>query len=248
MDRKKYTPNEYIILYNEVDGLCPLCGIKLMYEKGNKLNKRVNLAHIYPHSPTEEEKELLKGVEKLSDNLEDIKNIICLCPNCHKHFDKPRTLEDYNKLLNIKKNILKENDIKDTFQDYKIEDDIKKILNKLTNDDIATDIELKYDPKVIDKKLNNTIPSITKRTIKSNVSEYFHIIRHELQNLDAITPNKATKIATQIKSFYLETSEKTEIQETIYNGLIEWLHSNTNINKNASAIVISYFIQNCEVF
>jgi 5-methylcytosine-specific restriction endonuclease McrA len=248
MDRKKYTPNEYTILYNEVDGLCPLCGIKLIYEKGNKLNKRVNLAHIYPHSPTDSEKKLLKDVEKLSEDREDLKNIIWLCPNCHENFDKPRTIDGYNNLLNIKKRILQEKDIKDTFHDYNIEDDIKKILNKLTNDDIATDIELKYDPKIIDRKLNNTILSITKRTIKSNVSEYFHIIRHELQNLDAITPNKATKIATQIKSFYLETSEKTEIQETIYNGLIEWLHSKTNINKDASAVVISYFVQNCEVF
>jgi 5-methylcytosine-specific restriction endonuclease McrA len=248
MDRKKYTSNEYTILYNEVDGLCPLCGIKLIYEKGNKLNKRVNLAHIYPHSPTISEKELLKDVELLSDNREDIKNIIWLCPNCHENFDKPRTIDGYNNLLNIKKRILQEKDIKDTFHDYNIEDDIKKILNRLTNDDIATDNKLEYDPKVMDKKLNHTIAPITKRAIKLRVSEYFHIIRHELQNFDAITPNKATKIATQIKSFYLEISEKTEIQETIYNGLIEWLHSKTNINKDASAIVISYFIQNCEVF
>jgi len=246
--RKKYTENQYILLYNEVDGLCPICGNPLMYEKESKLYRRVNLAHIYPHSPTEAEKELLKNVEKLSDDLEDIKNIIWLCPNCHEHFDKPRTLKGYNNLLDIKKRILQEKDIKDIFYNYKIEDDIKKILNFLTTDDVSSNTELSYDPKVIDNKLKNTILSITKRKIEYNVSEYFHIIRYELQNLDAITPNKATKIATQIKSFYLEVAEKTPIQETAYNGLIDWLHSKTNINKDASEIIISYFIQNCEVF
>ena len=90
--------------------------------------------------------------------------------------------------------------------------------------------------------------SITKRKIKLNVSEYFHIIKQELQNLDAITPNKATKIATQIKSFYLESSEKSTSQENINDGLVTWLHSKTKINKEASSVVISYFIQNCEVF
>ena len=104
--RKKYTENQYIILFNEVDGLCPICSIKLIYEKADKLNKRVNLAHIYPHSSTPEEKKLLENVERLSDDVDNIKNIIWLCPNCHEKFDKPRTLEGYNKILNIKKKIL----------------------------------------------------------------------------------------------------------------------------------------------
>jgi len=246
--RKQYTENQYILLYNEVDGLCPICSSPLMYEKASKLYRRVNLAHIYPHSPTKIEKELLSDVEQLSDNLEDIKNIIWLCPNCHEHFDKPRTLEGYNNLLNIKKRILQERDIKDTFYDYKIEDDIKKILNILTNDDVSNYTELNYNPKVIDNKLNSTIIPLTKKRIHQHVSEYFHIIKQELQNLDAINPNKATKIATQIKSFYLEVAEKTSTQETVYNEIIKWLHSKTNINKDASEIVISYFIQNCEVF
>lgn len=247
-NRKKYTPNEYMLFYNEVDGLCPLCGKPLIYEKANKLNKRVNLAHIYPHSLTKEEKILLENVEQLSDNPEDMKNIIWLCPNCHEHFDKPRTLEGYNNLLNIKKRLLQEKAIKDTFYEYKIEDEIKKILNYITHNDIEDNIELCYKPKIIDSKLDNTMTSITKRKIKLNVSEYFHIIKQELQNLDAITPNKATKIATQIKSFYLESSEKSTSQENINDGLVTWLHSKTKINKEASSVVISYFIQNCEVF
>lgn len=246
--RKNYSDNQYILFFNEVDGLCPLCGKPLIYEKAEKLNRRVNLAHIYPHSPTKEEKELLKNVEKLSDDLEDPKNIIWLCPNCHEHFDKPRTLDGYNNLYTIKKNILQEKDIKDTFYEYKIEEDIKQILHRITTNNILSDIELDYEPKIIDNKLNDTMEFITKRKIKLNVSEYFYILKKELQNLDAITPNKATKIATQIKSFYLETSEKSTNQEVVYYSLIKWLHSKTNINEEASAVVISYFIQNCEVF
>ena len=247
-NRKKYSDHQYILFYHEVDGYCPLCGIPLIYEKVNRLNKRVNLAHIYPHSPTKEEKKLLENVEKLSDNLEDVKNIIWLCPNCHEHFDKPRTLEGYNSLLNIKKRILQEKDIKDTFYDYKIEDDIKQILQQLTNSNDTANTRLNYDPKIIDEKINDTMTFITKNKIKYQVSEYFHIVKHELQNLDALTPNKATKIATQIKSFYLEASEKSTKQEDVYYGLVEWLHSKTNINKDSSSVIISYFVQNCEVF
>lgn len=249
--RKKYSENQYSLFFNEVDGLCPLCGKPLMYEKAGKFKRRVNLAHIYPHSPTGEEKKLLKDVEQLSDNPEDMKNIIWLCPNCHEHFDKPRTLEGYNNLLNIKKRILQEKDIKNTFYDYKIEDEIKQILQHLTNindNDTSDNIELDYNPKIIDNKLNDTVASITKRKIKLNVSEYFHIVKQELQNIDAITPNKATKIATQIKAFYLESFEKSISQENIYDSLVKWLHSKTKVHMESSAVVISYFIQNCEVF
>ena len=105
--RRQPTDNEKFILHTEVDGMCPLCGIKLLYKKENTLNKRVNLAHIYPHSPTDSEKKLLKDVEKLSEDSEDIKNIIWLCPNCHESFDKPRTIDSYNNLLNIKKEYCK---------------------------------------------------------------------------------------------------------------------------------------------
>lgn len=34
------------------------------------------MAHIYPHSPTDSEKELLKDVPKLSDDPESIENLI----------------------------------------------------------------------------------------------------------------------------------------------------------------------------
>lgn len=249
--RKNYTENQYLILHNEVDGLCPLCTIPLIYEKANKLNKRVNLAHIYPHSPTEEEKELLKSVERLfSSNVDEIKNIIWLCPNCHEKFDKPRTLDGYNNLMNIKKNLLKNREIAKEFNSYKIEEEIKQVLQLLTNyeDEENENISLVYDPKTIDNKTNSTISNLTKRKIKNHVREFFNIIKKEFKYIDSVKPNKATKIAIQIKAFYNEALEVNTNQEAIYSYLVEWLDKKTNISEDASSIVISYFVQDCEVF
>lgn len=247
--RKNYTPNQYTILYNEVDGLCPLCSIKLIYEKANKLSKRVNLAHIYPHSPTEEEKKLLANVEKLSDDVDNIKNIIWLCPNCHEKFDKPRTLEGYNKLLNIKKMLLQKREIQEEFNNYQIEEDIKRILNILAEDNSNDDeVILEYDPKTIDSKLNKTINNLTKRKIKNYVRDFFHIVKKEFQNIDSIKTTKSTLIATQVKVFYLKAMDKNVNQEDIYNYLVDWLDKKTSVSLDASSIVISYFVQNCEVF
>jgi len=248
-ERKNYTPNQYTILYNEVDGLCPLCNIKLIYEKANKLNKRVNLAHIYPHSPTIEEKKLLENVEKLSSDLDNIKNIIWLCPNCHETFDKPRTLDGYNKLLNIKKKLLQKREIEEEFNSYQIEEEIKKVLNILAEDNSNDDeMILEYDPKTIDSKLNETIKFLTKKKIKGHVHDFFHIVKKEFQNIDSVKTTKSTLIATQVKVFYLKAMDKNANQEDIFNYLVEWLDKKTLVSKDASSIVISYFVQNCEVF
>lgn len=249
--RKTYTENQYIILYNEVDGVCPLCTISLMYEKAQSLHKRVNLAHIYPHSPTQDEEKLLENVEKLYiDDVDDIKNIICLCPNCHEEFDKPRTLDGYNNLLNIKKELLQNREVKKEFYNHHIEEDIKQVLNVLADDDLTIGelINLVYNPATIDNKLNRTIKPLTKKKIKNHVSDFYHIVKQEFQNIDAVKINKATLIATQIKSFYLKSMGKSTNQEDIFNYLVEWLDKKTLVSKDASSIIIAYFVQNCEVF
>lgn len=247
--RKQWNENDKIFLFNEVDGFCPLCTKSLMYIKNNKLEKNINIAHIFPHSPTSDELIILHEVEKINKDSEHINNVICLCPECHLKFDKPRTLEEYNKLLEIKKSLIKNWEIKDKYDSYKIEEDIKKILMILSDDKNENYVdELEYNPKTIDNKTNKTIKNLTKRKIKYHVSEFFHIIKHEFKNIDTVKPNKATKIATQIKSFYYESLEIENNQEFIYNSLVEWLDKKTAINKEASSIIISYFIQNCEVF
>ena len=58
--KKESTDNEAILLVNEVDNLCPLCSLTLMYEKKGQKKKRYEAAHIYPLNPTKEESETLK--------------------------------------------------------------------------------------------------------------------------------------------------------------------------------------------
>lgn len=248
-NRKSWTDNEKIILYNEVDGLCPLCSDKLVYKKNNQTLKEGEIAHIYPYSPTKKELIILKDVNRLSKTSEDMKNVIYLCKKCHGQFDNPRTLDEYNNLLRIKKNLIQRRETQEEFHSFKIDDEIKKVLNILSNDSFDdSDIELRYEPIKIDKKINSTMKALFKRKIKNDVSEFFNIIKQEFKNIDSIKATKAEQIATQVKSFYLETSNKCDNQEEVYNLLVEWLDRRTNISKEASAIVISFFVQNCEVF
>lgn len=59
-DRKKISPIEQSTLYNQVNGICPLCQKSLSYTKEGKLRKLFEIAHIYPLNPTDDEKVILK--------------------------------------------------------------------------------------------------------------------------------------------------------------------------------------------
>ena len=140
-------------------------------------------------------------------------------------------------------------EIEEEFNSYQIEEEIKKILNVLSEDNPDNEeVGLEFNPITIDNKLNETIKPLTKKKIKNNVRDFFHIVKKEFKNIDAIKANKATLIAQQIKVFYLKTMDKNLNQEDIFNYLVLWLNKKTQISEDASSIVISYFIQNCEVF
>ena len=56
-------------------------------------------------------------------------------------------------------------------------------------------------------------------------------------------------ICSEVKAAYLSIKKMTDDQNIIFNKMVEWLKFKTQeITNDACEIVISYFIQNCEVF
>lgn len=251
--REAFTENDKLILYAEVDGMCPVCQNALMYEKNKQNHKNFEIAHIYPLNPKNEELELLKYEEILSTNPNNLKNLICLCVSCHTKFDKPRTIEEYRELVTIKKTLTRESKDKLLWNDTKIESEIVEIIKLLLNEDIelSTKDILAYDSKEIDRKVNDTITLLTKRKIKLNVQDYFNIVKNKFIELDKITPLTTETISSQIKTHYLLLcKEHKDInQKVIFDSMVNWLSKGANQSSNeASEILISYFVQNCEVF
>jgi hypothetical protein len=252
-NREVFTENDKLILYSQVEGMCPLCPNALMYEKNSQNRKNFEIAHIYPLNPKKEELELLKDEEKLSLDPNDLKNLICLCVTCHTKLDKPRTIEEYRELVSIKKTLERQSKDKLLWGDTKIENDIKEIIRILATEEIDLSKEdiLKYDPKEIDRKVDDTITLLTKRKIHRNVQDYFQIVKSKFIELDKITPLTTETISSQVKThFLLLCKEHKDVnQKIIFDALVSWLSKRTKQdNDEASEILISYFIQNCEVF
>lgn len=252
-NRIKPTENQKLLLFAEVNGVCPTCPNQLIYEKNKKNYKRFEIAHIYPLNPTKPEFELLKKEEKLDSDPNSLHNLICLCVDCHTKFDKPRTVEEYKNLVSIKKKLINRNKEKEIWNNTNLEKEIFDIIELLSDEDLDfnSDDILNYDPKTIDNKTNNSITFLTKRTIHRNVQDYYSLINNKFKEIDKIIPLTTETISCQIRTHYLSLSKQQidRSQKDIFDGMVIWLSKKTNQQSNeASEIVISYFIQNCEIF
>lgn len=247
--RKGFSENTNISLVSEVGSRCPKCNRALMYEKTNSINKNYEIAHIYPFSPRPYEVELLKGEERLSENVDHAHNLIALCLICHNEFDNPRTVAGYREMVSIKKAIFQRIEQFKLIDDYQIEAEIAHILDSLESEHVQAEAELSLDPKSLDAKINESMSRLTKSRIEHNVTSYFSFIRTKLQLLDLSTPNAADRISVQIKSFYLQQAKNSESQQIIYRNIVQWLQNKTQTSSpEACEILTSFFIQNCEIF
>ena len=240
----------YTILLPEVNGKCPLCGAyPLSEEKNGKTYKNFEIAHIYPHSPTEKQLKSLKNVVK-HDDVESIDNLIVLCKQCHGRQDLNTTEEEYNYLLSIKKR-LKENSIsRKNLGNQHIDTSILKIIYSLKKADFSNipKMELRTTPLKVDQKIINN--PLLLDNIRDKVLKYFVYIQEQFRMLEGSNSNNFELIASQIKTAYIQAKSSGISQEAIFNQLVYWLESldNSIDSKISCGIMVSFFIQDCEVF
>lgn len=92
--RAAITDNVDLQHIQEVGGYCPLCGKMLIVKKNERISKNYQIAHIYPNSPNEHQRQELARLERLGISCEDFENKIALCRDCHALFDDHTTKEE----------------------------------------------------------------------------------------------------------------------------------------------------------
>lgn len=248
--RVTYTNAQQTALISQVDRACPRCAKPLFYKKNSKSYKGYELAHIYPLNPTSEEMELLANENRLSMDLNDENNIIPLCKSCHGEFDTPRTVEEYRELVAIKQKIMERTKQIETWHRYHIEDAIEDVIKALFDDtSFDLDADIKYIPKEVDAKIDSTMSRPTYRKIRNYVSDYYIFVRKKLSTLDTSGDCLSEVISQQIKTYYVAQKKSGLTQQVVFENIVDWLNIKTKPEtKDAAEIIVSFFIQNCEVF
>lgn len=234
-------------LFADCNGLCSICGKNLIYYKpSGKNGKGYQAAHIYPHSPTPEQKKALQDVPMPAE-VEGLDNIILLCERSHNIQDYQTTKQDYLKLYDIKQRQRRLRQAKESMAEIAIEPEIEQILGRLqfiSQDEL---IELKMVPVEVKKKVFN-IPLQTK--ILGYVTQYFNFIKAKLQDIDEKHSFQSEAIAKEMSLCFTQAKCAGLLldQNDVFDAIVNWLVSKTHGSRTACEIVVAYYVQDCEVF
>ena len=248
-DRENPTEAEIRLYLREVNYHCPLCGKELQYRDQTKPDQKLfQIAHIYPNSPTIEQYTNFNGLRRLGNDCESFENKIALCLECHPTQDFHTTAQEYIQLLEIKERCLLESELDASVRSLNLEDKIVLVLQTLstvTDEELS---ELSFDPKLLANKFYPNEVTI-KRKIKNYVVEYYPFIREVLKDLDGKNGFHQSILAGQIRSYFIKMNDKTQDKELIFQHLVQWIKVKTCFTyDSACEAVVSFFVQNCEVF
>ncbi len=235
----------------EVQGNCPLCNRNLLVKKTGKNVRVFDVAHIYPLNATTHEKNILRGEETLSDEVDCEENFITLCKECHKIYDTQKTVEEYRQLVAIKKAINRVKELSQTWDKQTLHKDVSLVVDSITklSDEKIKNTTLSFNALKLTEKKDDSLGILNEIKISQYIINFFVPIKESLKKLEREEKAKSTFICSQVKSYYILLLMKEFNQSDTFEHMCEWFMTNTGITERAKAeVLVSYFIQNCEIF
>lgn len=239
-----------IALLSEVDQVCPICCKQLIEVKKNKKIYRFASTRIYPEYLDPSLKNEFDLIKPKPIDPDDKINKVCLCDVCSTDYLFNPTLDIYDRLIRIKEHYLSKPSLS-PIANRVIDEQIIDVLNKLKKTSPTNPILTASRMKPLE--LANKIPSdnfLLLKAIKDDNDAYFYYIKDHLSIMEEYSSTFEI-IASDIHSSFLVLNKKGLDHDEIYNQLINWILTKLLLPQNyynAVHIIISFFVQNCEVF
>lgn len=219
-------------LLAETNQHCPMTGcLKPLYiEEDGRSAFDYKIVQINPKLP-----------QKVADNL------IAMCPTCASRFMFARTKERVSELEDIKLNISSVLEAVDTLQDDKLVSGVKRVVGKIGDIPIEHIVDLNYTPTEVIKKMDKSDAGLYIK-IHQYVSKYYLDVMNFCKEMEQEGSLNYEKFCYQIKFKYQELRDMGLTQSQIFEVLTKWIVDATNEEKTSCEVVVSYFVQKCEVF
>ena len=210
-----------LVLLAETGGKCQKCGRVLGIKKeGND----INYAKVVRLSETDE---------------------VVLCVECEREIQSASE-EEKLALLSDKRDLENLIIARDATSRYTIERQIEQVLREVNLMHVTDDTQLKIEPVKVENK-------ITEKRLKDrvlfDVRQLYEGVNDSLYRLAGENRLNVDKFAKNVRRMYEDASESHISQSEIYYLLVETLFEKTGRKyRGACEIIISYFVQRCEVF
>jgi hypothetical protein len=176
----------------------------------------------------------------LSDN-----DDIPVCVECETETQNLSDAEK-NHLLSEKRLLEKNAAARDAVSRHKIDNQVQEVLETIQDMEVNETTKLKIDPVAVENKISE---KRLKENVLHDVIRFYDGVNSALDRLSGENRLNVDKFAMKIKRMFEDASENLTSQSDIYNLLVEELFIKTGRkHREACAIIISYFVQRCEVF
>ena len=175
-------------------------------------------------------------------------NLIAVCHDCFQKYMLSHTKNQEKALKAIKKLQSDARSTRQTLDEISISKGIELVIENLSNAKPAELKELTYDPVSISEKIDEDHCYFLVNDVKNNVARYYKYIENTMRNLALRNVYSDDLIRAQIKESYKQLADKKLAPEQIFSELSERIRRITKQDIRFCYIVVSYFIQSCEVF
>ena len=151
-----------------------------------------------------------------------MENLIALCPACHSKYITGRTDEQVQRLLHIKKSLVDDYEAKETVSMQKVEDGIRKVLEKIPKMQAPANIDLNYNPVTLRQKIATDNLMLYLKA-KTNVNVYYSAVQDAFTELNAERILRYKPFCLQVRMTYMNLSDMGLSQDEIFEKMVDWL-------------------------
>lgn len=219
-------------LIHETSHLCPFpgCGRSLTMTKSGKALNSYNVGLIdKKKAPT-------------------VDNLLALCPRCYSIFSIDDNEKICKELKGVKSVLMAHQQNVQLLDDLPLEKGIIGVISKVKklNEKDLSDASL--DPKDIKQKLKPSDDMALYVTVNSYVTTYFIKLREIMMNADKRGDIDYDEVQDQMHAIYKRLKKANKSKVEIFNEISQKLHNLSLQEIIFCQIVVSYFVQSCEVF
>ena len=219
-------------LINEANHVCPFpgCGRSLVVTNAGKATNLYNVGLIdKKKAPT-------------------VENLLALCPHCYATYSIDDNAKICKELNGVKKILVAHQKSVQLLDDLPLEKGIVDVISKVKNLKEKDLADASLDPKEIKQKLKPADNMALYITVNTYVTTYYVKLREIMMNADKRGEIDYDEVQDQMHAIYkrLKKTKKTKVE--IFNEIAQKIHKVSLQEDMFCQIVVSYFIQSCEVF
>lgn len=182
------------------------------------------------------------------DKAPTVDNLLALCPHCYATYSIDDNKNVCKELKGVKKILMGHQESIQMLDELPLEKGIVRVVSKIKNLKEKDLVEATLDPKEIKQKIKPSENIVLYTTVNNYVMVYYVMLREIMMNADKRGDIDYDDIQYQMGAIYKRLKKAKKSKVEIFNEITEKIHKVSLQENIYCQIVVSYFIQSCEVF